>query len=168
MFVYKRSDKKYCSRDCELAKANRHERVKAAVIWAFTPGVRKVCVWCDREYIAYPKRASVSRYCCGECRDSVYAKSKSFYNRRRAHRLRSAYVEPVNVKVLHARDGGVCQICGGKVDIDLPYPHPKSASIDHIVPVSKDGEHSYKNTRLTHFMCNVYRGNDNTAQLRLF
>lgn len=38
--------------------------------------------------------------------------------------------------VLHARDQGVCGICGAPVDISLRHPHPGSATMDHILIVS--------------------------------
>lgn len=48
-----------------------------------------------------------------------------------------------------------CGICGHLVDFDLKSPHPMSASIDHIVPVSKNGHPSdISNLQLAHRACN--------------
>ena len=52
----------------------------------------------------------------------------------------------------------VCQICGKPVDKEIKYPNPLSASIDHIVPLSKGGTHTKDNVQLAHFLCNSRKG----------
>lgn len=48
-----------------------------------------------------------------------------------------------------------CGICGKPVDFSLKYPDPMSATIDHIIPVSKSGHpSSLENLQLSHFTCN--------------
>jgi len=51
-----------------------------------------------------------------------------------------------------ARDGLVCGICSG--DVELPDVH-----IDHITPYSKGGADVLANLRVTHSLCNIRRGN---------
>ena len=49
----------------------------------------------------------------------------------------------------------ICGICGHPVDMSLKYPHPLSAQIDHIIPVSQNGHASdISNLQLSHFSCN--------------
>lgn len=49
----------------------------------------------------------------------------------------------------------VCGICGKPVDKSLRYPHPMSATIDHVIPVAKGGHPSaIENLQLAHFCCN--------------
>jgi 5-methylcytosine-specific restriction endonuclease McrA len=52
------------------------------------------------------------------------------------------------------RDGWKCGLCGDPVDSDLSYPHPQSASLDHIVPISRGGPHTYDNVQCAHLSCN--------------
>lgn len=59
----------------------------------------------------------------------------------------AAYMEDVHPLVLLERDDGICGICGHDVD-------PMAYDIDHIVPLSRGGEHSYANTQVAHPLCN--------------
>lgn len=48
-----------------------------------------------------------------------------------------------------------CGICGHPVDLSLKSPHPMSATIDHIIPVAKNGHPSdISNLQLAHWTCN--------------
>ena len=52
-------------------------------------------------------------------------------------------------------NGEICAICGQRVDKKLKYPHPMSATVDHVIPVSKGGHPSdISNLQLAHFYCN--------------
>ena len=72
-------------------------------------------------------------------------------NRRRAHKKNAPVVENVNRSVVFERDKGICGICGLLVD-------PADWHLDHVVPLSKGGKHSYENTRVTHPRCNLRKG----------
>ena len=83
---------------------------------------------------------------------------KAADQRRRAAK-RGAMAEKFTPLEIFERDGWRCGICGRKVNRDLAYPHPKSASLDHVEPLSRGGEHSRANTRLAHLDCNMQRSN---------
>lgn len=49
----------------------------------------------------------------------------------------------------------ICGICGQPVDKTLKYPDPMSATVDHIIPVSKRGDPvALDNLQLAHRYCN--------------
>jgi len=53
-----------------------------------------------------------------------------------------------------------CGICGRPVDKSLRHPHPASAQVDHVAPVSRAPELTMtrSNLRLVHRLCNLRRG----------
>ena len=72
----------------------------------------------------------------------------------------------VNLQDLIERDGGVCALCGEPVDANdyimdgetfiagNNYP-----SVDHIIPLSRGGCHTWNNVQLAHRVCNSRKGN---------
>lgn len=69
---------------------------------------------------------------------------------RRARKL-AQWVESVDHTVVWGRDGGVCHICGLPAD-------PDNWHLDHVVPLILGGEHSYRNTAVSHPVCNQAKG----------
>ena len=66
------------------------------------------------------------------------------------------------------RDGWRCGICDRPVKRALGHPHPMSASLDHVIPISQGGSHTMANTRCSHLSCNIRRSNrGGSEQLRL-
>lgn len=59
-----------------------------------------------------------------------------------------------NKKIIYATQT-ICGICGKPVDFKNKYPHPMSACVDHIVPISRGGHPSdMDNLQLAHWACN--------------
>lgn len=64
----------------------------------------------------------------------------------------------ISLKKLVERDGGICQICGKAVDYsDIKNGHIRKfyPTLDHIIPLSKGGTHTWNNVQLAHMMCNA-------------
>lgn len=79
--------------------------------------------------------------------------------RAREARKRNQFIEHVDVYVLFSRDEGKCGICG----LDVPL---EEVSVDHIIPISKGGEHSYANVQISHLRCNVLKSNRVTEEVK--
>lgn len=106
-----------------------------------------VCVECNIPFLGMPRQS----FCSSKCRDRAG-------RLRRDALKRGAYVEPVGLGFLLERDKGICQICNRPVEVSKKAPHALSPSVDHIIPLSKGGEHSKANTQLAHFLCNSIKG----------
>lgn len=158
----------YCSIRCGMAA--RGEPVY------LDPPSPKVCALpeCTVEFVPVHSR---QRCCCenhgkilcnrvlrAEGRMAPHDPEKRRRNLRRKTQRRRAIVqgvaaETVDRDVVGERDQWRCGICRKKVDRSLPWPHPKSASLDHIVPISEHGPHTYANCRIAHLDCNMRRSN---------
>lgn len=79
---------------------------------------------------------------------------------RRALKRNAPVVERIRRAVVWERDGGLCHICGKKAD-------PNYWHLEHLVPLSRGGEHSYRNVAVSHPTCNMRKGVAGPAQLRL-
>lgn len=118
------------------------------------------CKECGKKFIHI--KQGKKKFCSNECA------------RKNAHRKRipkekriskdKIIDKDITLMSLYKRDMGVCYLCGEKCDYSDYvirngtvicgdwYP-----SIDHIVPVSKGGEHSWKNVKLAHRRCNYLK-----------
>lgn len=76
--------------------------------------------------------------------------------KRRDERIASASVrEDIDRRAVFERDDWTCNICGGPIPQDAVYPDPLSAQVDHVVPLSQGGDHSYDNVAASHMRCNL-------------
>lgn len=119
----------------------------------------------------HAKQASRPRCSEAECGSPVIAKGlcgshyskvwrsenldRSRDNRRaRKARVRDAFVEPVLAYEVFERDGWICGLCSTPIPRDAVWPDLLSPSVDHIVPLSRGGEHSMANVQASHLSCN--------------
>ena len=130
-----------------------------------------------------PSNASYNKGCrCDGCRSAAreYHREWRENNRERWTELatrgnrkyraskRGALSEAYTKSEILARDGNKCGLCGKKINPRHAYPHPMSASIDHIVPLSDGGTDLRSNVQSSHLVCNVSKGKrPRGEQLRL-
>ena len=53
-----------------------------------------------------------------------------------------------------ARSQAACGICGELIDYALPYLHPKSFVVDHVIPIGRGGTDDLGNKQAAHRDCN--------------
>jgi 5-methylcytosine-specific restriction endonuclease McrA len=83
---------------------------------------------------------------------------KAAWHKRRAQKL-GTKVEDLRPIDIYERDIWLCGLCSVPVDPECSWPDPMSPSLDHILPLSKGGTHTYENVQLAHLACNVSKGN---------
>lgn len=83
--------------------------------------------------------------------DPIYYATIQARKIRRSRALAGTQIVNVNREAVAERDGWRCGICGRRVS-------RMNWSIDHVVPLSQGGEHTYTNVVLAHKRCNSKRG----------
>ena len=160
IFIPKTVTGKYCSENC-CTNSNRHFAKFGHVNYS----TMRLCS-CGR--IATPPKEKRHRQksmgkskLCEICR-SQKQKQANINRASSKYRVRAEVMkrgEKIEVDVLVLRDGFDCQICHEPIDWSKRGSRSLSPSLDHIVPISKGGEHVYENCRMVHFGCNSKKGN---------
>lgn len=78
---------------------------------------------------------------------AYYLNLKRMHQRSRRARQRGLFIEHVNPAEVYKMHDGYCGICKQFIEGDF--------HVDHIIPLSKDGPHSYANTQPAHPTCNL-------------
>ncbi len=149
-----------CSEECRLARGRRTYRDYAEA----RKGANKcVCQECGKVFEA-PYGDKRRQFCSVEC-------GKRFNGRISKHvrrgRLRGNPTERLDPLAVFERDGWICGICGKPVSKRWKSPDPRSASLDHIVPLSRGGSHTWENVQCAHRGCNVMKSDRGPGQLRM-
>lgn len=76
---------------------------------------------------------------------------------RRRARIMGAFVENVDRGEVLSRDDWTCGICGGEIPKNALPDSPLYPHVDHIVPLSRGGKHSYDNVQASHASCNMQK-----------
>lgn len=94
---------------------------------------------------------------CPDCQAIADATRRGMSYSARRHQVRAGD-RTINHLALGERDGWLCHLCGDEVEHHTDCVDPLSATIDHVVPLARGGEHSWENVRLAHRQCNSARG----------
>ena len=139
---YRETHPEYIERLAVLA-AERHRRI-------FVPASHDlVCIECGNGFTNSRRR----QFCTESCRGRFYSR------RRRAMRRASQTTAALfSLRGIARRDAWSCHICRLPVPVILSFPHPKSWSLDHLIPLAKGGKHEESNVKIAHLICNQRKG----------
>lgn len=141
-FLSERQGKKYCTKRCSKE------------VQAINLGYRnRECRDCGT-HLGYKSLKNL----CASCQRSSLKLSRVHSKDARRARLKSCHYEPVNRIQIFERDKWICGLCDEFVDKSVSYPDPRSASLDHIVPLALGGDHTKENCQLAHLDCNIRKG----------
>lgn len=121
------------------------------------------CVRC-RELFANDKEKKFCSERCGKReRDARYLHEKRL---KRLNRMSGHKVDKdISLFKLYERDKGVCYLCKEECDYDSHtitngafIVDDKYPTIEHVVPISKGGSHTWDNVKLACFICNTKKG----------
>ena len=150
----------YCSEDCKRVAAthiNRFGHVNYSTMPLCSCGRIATPPKGKRHYVKSQGRSKTCEICRAEKKKQVDINRASIKYRVRAEVMKRGV--KIEVDNLVIRDGFDCQICHEPIDWSKRGSRRLSPSVDHIVPISKGGEHVYENCRMVHFGCNAKKGN---------
>lgn len=131
--------------------------------------VKRACVACGTEFEQTTKDGRPTEYCSSGCRTEGVRRTRRIAKGMREARERAQHVEAVDPFKVFARDKWRCQECGVKTPRKLRGTYDDRApELDHIIPLSQGGEHSYRNTQCLCRACNGAKSDNIRGQLRLF
>lgn len=118
------------------------------------------CAYCGEEISTnHTNRKFCSRKCSHDFYRDKYRKP------RREKTFIKEGEEQITLPLLIQRDNNVCYLCGGQCDRNdyaVVNGHfsmgKKYPTIEHVVPLSKGGKHSWANVKLAHNACNAIKG----------
>jgi 5-methylcytosine-specific restriction endonuclease McrA len=111
-----------------------------------------------------PLPDDLRRQKCDGCVRETQRRAVSTGNRRRRARRRGAVRELYTLEYVANRDRFRCGICRRKVSMNLRYPHLRSATIDHVVPLAEGGADTRANVQLAHLICNSLKSDRGASQ----
>jgi hypothetical protein len=128
------------------------------------------CVQCSLEYEVGRGPAKIrllrlegfcSTECLGDFKSLQNADNKYRSSiKRTASKFKVAYDETITRREVFARGNGICYICGQLTHYENSDKYsPLLATVDHLIPWTKGGEHSWENVKLCCLRCNIVKGN---------
>lgn len=155
-FVAQRK-KAYCSDACHYV----------AKYVSIAPLVRE-CKGCGKCFEAPKAKTRPSDFCGQTCKNAALKSHKRTGRLKRKAAQRAVQVESVNPFRVFDRDGWRCKLCGVKTPKGKRGTYESNApELDHIIPLSKGGDHSYLNTQCTCRACNSAKSDKPMGQMLL-
>lgn len=152
-FYATNANRKYCSNLCSH-RSNYTNKYEPAAY-------NHKCKECGKHYT---DNQSNSAGCSRKCKNKY--ENRVRYNARRDMLVGNGRVDwSISVERLVHRDKGNCHLCNNKVDMK-DFEHNEQdyyiagnyyGSVDHVIPLSKGGTHTWGNVKLAHRLCNSYK-----------
>lgn len=144
---------------CHIARTRARQRLTNPdrVAVCDRPATGTFCRGCKQpktpdDFYRDKHKASGHAAHCKECH-------KAKGSPRRRARLFDVEFEKLDRRDVYERDGWICGLCCESVDPNEEWPSLLSASLDHVIPLSKGGPHVHSNVQLAHLGCNISKGN---------
>lgn len=155
----------FCSAGCRNKASNRLQMKRNRSAKEALPARR--CKGCNISFA--PAYGDTRRdYCSGICRLAALYRLKSGHTHERRARKFGCVIEKVDKYRVFERDGWRCRICGVETPRHMSgTKDDRAPQLDHRVPLSKRGPHSYANTQCTCRRCNRIKGDKLPSELRI-
>lgn len=152
-------NKRFCSQSCRLTSS--------LLPVPKSPIQPRSCLVCSAVFAPAknPRTATCSDVCLSERRRAQRSVEKAT----RKNRLAAGQAELVHPLLVFRRDGWKCHLCGKKtLASKRGSSHKLAPELDHILPLSRGGRHSYDNVACACRKCNGAKGASPRGQMLLF
>lgn len=145
----------------EKAKEKQNIKDLEKTFYKLAHTIQKECAYCGKFFycLDYENKKTCSKEC-----------SKKYSYKSKDKRIRKEQIvdSDITLKKLFKRDQGKCYICSCDCDFDdwnvaktgNKYPGDKYPEIEHVIPISRGGMHSWDNVRLACHKCNHDKGDE--------
>jgi 5-methylcytosine-specific restriction endonuclease McrA len=148
-FYSRQSNVAFCCGDCSVVWATRAKHVKLAR--------EVICAGCSSVFC--PLYGSSHATTCAPCAEAAIKDGRANQRHRYRARKRNATVESVSPTRVFNACNWHCVYCGIETPRHLRgTTEPNAPELDHYRPLSKGGEHSYRNVMLLCRLCNLTKG----------
>jgi hypothetical protein len=129
------------------------------------------CAHCGQQYA---RETGNQKYCSTRCRsrrarelfkerypDEPPRKAKWTNTRKAAWQARRELKKAAQAGTaftpaeIFEHDEWMCGCCGEPIDPQIQWPDKRCATVDHVIPLARGGEHSRDNVQAAHLSCNV-------------
>lgn len=148
-FVAKSAKTQTCSKQCGRILCRRKTGFCNGYV------ITKTCSVCGKTFETYKSRQTTCSTECAKEKRTLDRRYRSFNARCQKYGVH--YDSNVKAKLVIERDECTCQICGKRCDfMDKRWGNfgPDYPTVDHIVPLSKGGTHTWDNVQCACALCN--------------
>lgn len=161
-FTRQKRTTQFCSVKCRYAYEKEHAKPKQLTPGQLAQTEMRECECCGNIFAAVLKQDKTCSQKCSAERERM--RNVDHTHRRRARQRIGGYINKLQI---FRRDKWVCGICGETINPDANYPSMESASLDHIVPLSRGGVHALENVQAAHLRCNLAKGAKTVSEHRV-
>lgn len=178
--------RKYCSRSCTY-KRDYRECVLCGILFTVAkknprqvcgkkcPALRVEysCIVCSIT-VSRPRCFGLGKFCSDRCHkmwlidenisaDPVRGVHRPYYGNKRKYKIRKG--DLIDRQDVFDFFDWMCIVCDEPIDKTIEYPDKMSATLEHIIPLSKGGTHTWDNVAPSHLLCNEKKGSDTIEEV---
>ena len=121
--------------------------------------IDKCCLICGLKFVQSPYTSEEQKYCSSNCRSIAYFIANP-ERRQISYRYKQAvnngeFNKDITIYKLIERDGERCYLCGENVLFSLDRYDLRYPTIEHVIPISRGGTHSWDNVKVACRDCNL-------------
>ncbi|WP_312093771.1 HNH endonuclease [Niallia sp.] len=149
-FITTKNNKIYCSKNCSYEHQKEVLRQKKDLKKSQH---QKKCKECGKHFVSNRMRAT---FCSKVCSNKYENRRRELIRRKRI--MANGRVDwSISIERLLKRDGSICYLCHKSFDLYTDTNDDYYPSIEHVIPISKGGTHTWDNVKLAHRKCNTLK-----------